>query len=151
MAKRTRDTIPTVRDSDISATELAYPFRYATPFWIVWGKRTIDGDIMWNIDETTRFYITQLERGAHGILITYYDTNGNRIEEMSGEIGVSKGMFELRVGDYIRNYENDVRRTGYCTILSKIPLLISGAIFKETYGTNFASTQDSRTIEFTQY
>ena len=70
---------------------------------------------------------------------------------MSGEISVTKGMSEIAVKTFIRSYENNVRRTGYCTILSKVPLLISGAIFKVSYGTNIATTQDSRTIQFTQY
>jgi hypothetical protein len=151
MAKITRDSSPIIRDTEIEVTELVYPYRYATPFWIEWGKRTIDGDISWNNDEVTVFYVSKLERGIVPIIIIFYDDKGNKIEEMSGEISVTKGMSEIAVKTFIRSYENNVRRTGYCTILSKVPLLISGAIFKVSYGKNIATTQDSRTIQFTQY
>lgn len=148
MAKRSDLNPSTDNRNDVPLTALEYPFQYLTPFWIDWGKRTIDDIYVWNNDETTVFYVSKLSRGNAPIIITFFDEDGNRINEMSGEVTISKGMSEFRVNDFIRVYENNVRKTGYLTIVSKIPLYISGTIFKTNYGTNIPTEQDSRTINF---
>jgi hypothetical protein len=115
-----------------------------TPFWIDHYANYATTFLR----ETTVFYFTSIEKGAFKVIITFYDEEGNKIESMTNQLIYRKGINEMKVENLIQTSDETIRRTGYCIIISELPLYINGIIISSTYGRNIQKIDNIRTINF---
>lgn len=124
-----------------------FKWRYITPYWVHFVKRTIDGASSWDRYELARFYFCTRKTGNITIRVRFFNNEGDLIDELSGDFSMGKSAISLAPGDLLP-FENDSRREGYCMIYSEEEFFVTGTIVEGKAGNKVPRQETSRTIPF---